>query len=191
MKRFLLFALPLLFALFALFHLGLEVAGFEPDLGPLVGRRVGGLGLPAAWVLATWALEALALAALYLLIAGPGVARFSSGLLAGWIAWVFRGPLLVITAVGYGGLAHGPWWRLSLRWLVLYTVAGALLGALGGLLRRRAPAPVRPPAVEWERAAPPPAQSRPVEPNPPAPRADGDSSAASSHSTDSTRATTS
>ncbi|HEX6202496.1 MAG TPA: hypothetical protein VF100_05790, partial [Thermoanaerobaculia bacterium] len=155
MKRFLLFALPVLFALFALFHLGLEMAGYEPELGRLIGRRAGGPGLPAAWALATWALEALALAALYLLIVGPGVARFSSGLLAAWIAWVFRGPLLVITAVGYGGLAHGPWWQLSLRWLVLYTVAGALLGALGGLL----PRPV-----------PPPDQARPVEPNPPAPR---------------------
>lgn len=189
MKRFLLFALPLLFALFALFHLGLEVAGFEPELGRLIGRRAGDLGLPAGWALATWALEALALVALYLLIVGPGAARFSTGLLAGWIAWVFRGPLLVITAVGYGGLSHGPWWQLSLRWLVLYTMAGGLLGALGGLLLRPAPAarsrPVEP------APAPPPAQARPVEPNPPSPRSLDDSSSASSQATDSTRATTS
>lgn len=136
MKRFLVLALPLLLVLFALFHLGLEVAGYEPELGPLVGWRAGSYGLPGGWVLATWALEALGLTALYLLIAGPGAPRFASGLLAGWIAWVFRGPLLVITAVGYGGMAHAPWWRLSLRWLVLYTLAGALLGVLGGRLRR-------------------------------------------------------
>ena len=179
MKRFLLFALPLLFALFALFHLGLEVAGFEPDLGPLVRR--GGFGLPAGWVVATWALEALALSALYLLIVGPGVARFSSGVLAGWIAWVFRGPLLVITATGFGGLSSAPWWRLSLRWLVLYTLAGALLGALGGLLRRESV--VETPAAD--------AHFRPVEPNPPPPRSLDESSSASSHSTASTGATTS
>jgi hypothetical protein len=136
LKRFLVLALPLLLVLFALFHLGLEVAGYEPELGPLVGWRAGSYGLPGGWVLATWALEALGLAALYLLIVGPGAPRFASGLLAGWIAWVFRGPLLVITAVGYGGMAHAPWWRLSLRWLLLYTLAGALLGALGGRLRR-------------------------------------------------------
>jgi hypothetical protein len=148
LKRFLLFALPLLLVLFALFHLGLEVAGYEPELGPLVGWRAGGFGLPGGWVLATWALEALALSALYLLIVGAGAPRFANGLLAGWIAWVFRGPLLVITAVGYGGLPHAPWWRLSLRWLLLYTLAGIVLGALGGLLRRPAAAPVDAPTVE-------------------------------------------
>jgi hypothetical protein len=175
LKRFVLLALPLLLALFALFNVGLELAGYEPELGPLVGRPAGGFGLPGGWVIATWGIESIALSALYLLIVGPAVPRFSSGLLAGWIAWVFRGPLLVITAVGYGGLAHGPWWRLSLRWLVLYTLAGALLGALGSLLGR--------PAT--------PAHSRPVDPKPPAPRGLGDSSPPSSHSTASTRATTS
>ena len=168
MKRFLLFALPLLLVLFALFNLGLELAGYEPELGPLVGWRAGTFGLPGGWVLATWALEALALSALYLLIVGPGPPRFASGLLAGWIAWVFRGPLLVITAVGYGGMPHAPWWRLSLRWLLLYTLAGVVLGALGRLLRRQVAVPPaaepssagtgrtadRPlPAAPWEPAA--------------------------------------
>jgi hypothetical protein len=150
LQRFLLFALPLLLVLFALFNVGLEVAGYEPELGALVGWRAGTFGLPAAWMVATWALEALALSALYLLIVGPGGPRFASGLLAGWIAWVFRGPLLVITAVGYGGMAHAPWWRLSLRWLLLYTLAGVLLGALGGLLRRPAAARGEPRAERVE-----------------------------------------
>lgn len=190
MKRFLFAALPLLFALFALFHLGLEIAGFEPELGRVVGRPGGAFGLPGAWILATWALEALALAALYLLVVGSATARLSSGLLAAWIAWVFRGPLLVITATGFGGLSAAPWWRLSLRWFVLYSLAGLLLGVLGALLLRRAPAPrpaAQSPAVPPP-AAPPPT---PVEPKPPPPRSLDDSSSASSHSTDSTRATTS
>jgi hypothetical protein len=189
LKRFLFAALPLLFALFALFHLGLEIAGYEPELGRLVGGR-DGLGLPGGWIVAAWALEALALAALYLLVVGSAPARLSSGLLAAWIAWVFRGPLLVITATGFGGLSAAPWWRLSLRWFVLYSLAGLLLGVLGTLLLRRAPAP----RAAAQSPAPPPTSApppTPVEPNPPAPRSLDDSSSASSHSTASTRATTS
>lgn len=143
MKRFLLFALPLLLVLFALFSLALELAGFEPELGPLIGWRTGTFGLAGGWVVATWALEALALSAIYLLATGPGVPRFSTGLLAAWIAWVFRGPLLVVTAVGFGGLPPAPWWRLTLRWFVLYTLAGVLLGWLGR--RMRTPPPAGPP----------------------------------------------
>ncbi|HEX2165276.1 MAG TPA: hypothetical protein VHM02_15125 [Thermoanaerobaculia bacterium] len=147
MKRFLLFALPLLLVLFALFSLLLELAGFEPELGPLIGWRAGSYGLPGGWVLATWALESLALAALYLLVERPTAPRFSTGVLVGWIAWVFRGPLLVITAVGFGDLPAAPWWRLTLRWFVLYTLAGLLLGGLGTLLRAPAerPGPSLPP----------------------------------------------
>jgi hypothetical protein len=166
LTRFLLFALTLLLVLVALFNLGLELVGLEPDLGPLVGWHGGDGGLPGAWVLATWALESLALAALFLLVDARGGSRLLSGLLTGWIAWVFRGPLLVMTAVGYGGLPHAPWWGLTGRWLILYTLAGILLAAVatlvhlpraeagdgGGPSRRGEPAsqagePATPPAV--------------------------------------------
>lgn len=135
LKRFLLSACPLLFLLFVLFHLGIELAGFTPDLGRILGSGSGRSGLPPAWILGTWVLEVLGLSALYLLVTGPGVPRFSTGLLAAWIAWLFRGPLLVITAVGFGRLPPEPWWRLTLRWFLLYTLAGLVLGFLGSRLR--------------------------------------------------------
>ena len=134
MTRFLLFAFTSLLILTALFNLGVELAGGEPELGPLVGWQEGDRGLPGAWILASWALEALALTALFQLAVGSsgegGAHLWLGGLLAGWIAWVFRGPLLVLAAVSFGGLPGGPWWSLSLRWFVLYTLAGLTLAAV-------------------------------------------------------------
>jgi len=157
LTRFLLFALALLLILIALFNLGLEVVGLQPDLGPLVGWHGGDRGLPGVAVLATWALEALALAALFLLVDGRGGSRLLNGLLSGWIAWVFRGPLLVMTAVGYGGQPRAPWWGLTRRWFVLYTLAGALLALVAALVRlprggdEAVPGTAAPPAPHRER----------------------------------------
>ncbi|HBL29899.1 MAG TPA: hypothetical protein DD490_23930 [Acidobacteria bacterium] len=126
MRRFLLFSIPLLILAMALFRFGLEAIGRAPD--PLALAPNGGHELPSWVVLATWALEALALSALYLLIYGRSGARWTSGLLAGWIAWVFRGPLLVITVVGVAGLPAAAWWGMTVGWLVLYSFCGLLLG---------------------------------------------------------------
>lgn len=136
MTRFLVFAFTLLLVLFALFNLGVELAGLQTDLGPLVGWQEGRQGLPGAYVLGTWALEALALATLFLLVHSRGGSPWFDGLLSGWIAWVFRGPLLVMTAVGFAGEAPGPWWRLTSRWFVLYTLSGLLLAAVARLVTR-------------------------------------------------------
>lgn len=141
MGRFLLFSLPLLLLLIAVFNLVLEVIGQAPDLGPLVGWHASVWGLPGAYVLGTWALEAVALTALYLLVDARGGWAWVNGLATGWIAWVFRGPLLVMTASGAGGL-HDAWWSLASRWLILYTLAGLLLAfcaRLGGLRAGTAP----------------------------------------------------
>jgi len=126
LRRFLLFALPLLILAMALFRFALEALGRAPD--PVALAPAGGRELPAWVALATWALEALALSALYLLVYARGGGRWSSGLLAGWIAWVFRGPLLVITVVGLAGLPAAAWWNLTVGWLVLYSFCGLLLG---------------------------------------------------------------
>jgi hypothetical protein len=128
----------------ALQRFALEALGIAPMLpGPArsgAGSAAAALGgvLPAWAVAGAWCLEALGLTALFLLIHGRGAGAGAgsgagtgwwNGLLAGWIAWVFRGPLLVIS-VAEVGLSPGPWWSAALSWLALYTVCGLLLGAL-------------------------------------------------------------
>lgn len=131
MRRFLFFAIPLLILTMGLFQFAQEALGLQLD--PRQLSPSGGIELPAWVQLATWGLEALGLASLYLLIHG-GSGREGggciTGLLAGWIAWVFRGPLLVVTVVGFTGLAPGPWWTLAFSWWILYSLCGLLLGGV-------------------------------------------------------------
>lgn len=126
LRKFLIFSIPLLILAMALFHFVLEVLGRAPD--PAALSPLGGRALPGWVALATWALEALSLSALFLLIYSRSGVRWSAGLLTGWIAWVFRGPLLVVTVVGLAGLPAAPWWSLAFGWLILYTFCGLLLG---------------------------------------------------------------
>lgn len=106
-----------------------------PD--PAALSRPGVPDLPQWVMLATWTLEAVGLAALFLLIQGRG-GRWIAGLLTGWIAWVFRGPLLVVTVAGLAGLPPGPWWSMVLSWWVLYTLCGLLLGGVAAAAGLRA-----------------------------------------------------
>jgi hypothetical protein len=133
LRRFLIFALPLLVLTMGLFHFALETLRLAPDPAALSGLRVA--SLPGWVVLATWILEAVGLAALYLLILGRGGSRWAAGLLAGWIAWVFRGPLLVVTVVGLAGLPPRPWWGLAFSWWILYTLCGLVLGVAASAAR--------------------------------------------------------
>jgi hypothetical protein len=128
MKRFLFLALPLLLLAMALFRFAQEAFGMAPD--PVLLSPSAPAQLPGWVALATWGLESIGLAALFLMIQGRGGSRLVSGLLAGWIAWVFRGPLLVVTVVSLAGLAPGPWWALVFSWWVLYTICGLLLGVV-------------------------------------------------------------
>jgi hypothetical protein len=135
LRRFLIFSIPLLILAMALFQFALEALGRAPDPSALAPS--GGHDLPGWVALATWALEALSLSVLFLLIYGRSGQRMLSGLLTGWIAWVFRGPLLVVTAVGLAGLPAAPWWGMTFGWWILYTLCGLLLGgaaAAAGLL---------------------------------------------------------
>lgn len=166
MRRFLLFSIPLLIVTMGLFQFALEMFHLQVDPGSLA--RNGGVDLPN-WVrLATWALEALALSTLFVLVHGRGWGGVS-GLLTGWIAWVFRGPLLVVTVAGHAGLSPAPWWALAFRWWVLYSLCGLLLGVIASLTHLgqevEAP-PVSREAVQWM----PPEPVHPVErPEPPPP----------------------
>jgi hypothetical protein len=147
LRRFLFFSLPLLLLTMAVFQFALEA--FHQTITP-----AGALpGLPGWVVLGTWFLESLGLCCLYLLIHGAGGGgRFWNGLVTGWIAWVFRGPLLVISVVTLGGLPPAPWWALTFRWWFLYTGCGLLLGAVAGVAELPGTAAVEIPAP----AAPPP-----------------------------------
>lgn len=128
LRRFLFFSLPLLLLTMAVFQFALEA--FHQTITP-AGALVG---QPGWVVLGTWFLESLGLCCLYLLIHGAGGGgRFWNGLVTGWIAWVFRGPLLVISVVTLGGLPPTPWWALTFRWWLLYTGCGLLLGAVAGV----------------------------------------------------------
>jgi hypothetical protein len=132
LRRFLIFALPLLVLTMGLFHFALETLRLAPDPAVLSHSEVA--SLPGWVVLATWILEAVGLAALYLLILRGG-SRWMTGLLAGWIAWVFRGPLLVVTVVGLAGLPPRPWWGMAFSWWILYTLCGLVLGAAAAAAR--------------------------------------------------------
>jgi hypothetical protein len=127
LRRFLIFSLPLLILTMALFHFALEALDRAPS--PSALSRLGVRELPSYVLLGSWVLESMGLAALYLLIHGRS-GRMVSGLLAGWIAWIFRGPLLVVAVVGLGGLPAGPWWSLAFSWWILYSLCGLLLGGV-------------------------------------------------------------
>jgi len=130
LRRFILLALPLLLLAIAVFHFALEALGLADGQGLAIRLGTAPMGALPAWALAgTWVLEAVALTALFLLVQVREV-WWLDGLLAGWIAWVFRGPLLVVTLVAAAGVRPGPWWTLCLDWLVLYSLCGLLLGAL-------------------------------------------------------------
>jgi len=142
--RFILQAVPILVLFLAVF--GFVVGSL--DFGPagqitVVGPRMA----PARIVLATWLLEAFGLIVLFLLIEGRSRLWWLDGLLTGWVAWIFRGPLLVVTIVVAAGRAQQPWWRLALGWWVLYTVCGFTLALLRHAQRRK-------PAVQEATIAP-------------------------------------
>lgn len=129
LSRFVALALPLLMLLLALFgtlvvRLDL-VPGDAVRLALFDHRQV-----PAAIALGAWLLEAAALLGLFLLVEGRSGSRLLDGLLCGWIAWTFRGPLLVVTMTVAAGQPRAPWWRLALGWWLLYTFCGLTLGWL-------------------------------------------------------------
>ncbi len=79
---------------------------------------------------ASWMLEAIGLVTLFLLLRSGERSRLADGLAAAWIAWIFRGPAVVLIVVGAANLPQQPWWRLSLGWLGLYTALGVALALI-------------------------------------------------------------
>lgn len=128
MARFVFFALPLLLLLFGLAAFAADALGWSAT------------GMPAAtalWrepvsgrlLLSLWALEAVGLVVLYLLVQARGDGGWIlDGLATGGIAWLFRGPLLVLTVTAVAQFGREPWWTISLQRLVTYLAGGLLLG---------------------------------------------------------------
>lgn len=134
MIRFLILAFTLVVLTMAVFAFALDSLDLLPH-----SREVDfGLGrgqMPPSTVLATWALEAVALMALFLLIQGRAGAWWLDGLATAWLAWVFRGPLLVLAVAGAAQLPPGPWWQMALRWWFLYSLCGLVVAGVARKVR--------------------------------------------------------
>jgi hypothetical protein len=129
MARFLLLAFTLLLLTMAVFAFALDTFGLLPS-SPQVDFGLGRAQMPVGTVLGTWVLEAVGLIAFYLLVEGRSSAWWLDGLAIGWLAWVFRGPLLVVTVVGAARLPPDPWWAMTLSWLALYSLCGLVVAAV-------------------------------------------------------------
>ncbi len=131
MLRFIAYAVPLLILLLALFGFTVELLDAEPRSGSVIRLALFEQPrVPGQLVLGTWLVEASGLIALFLLAQGRFGAWWLDGLVAGWVAWVFRGPLLVITIVVAARQPQDPWWKLAFGWWVLYSVCGLSLAIL-------------------------------------------------------------
>lgn len=131
MIRFITYAFPLLLLLLALFGFTVEILDLEPRSGAVVRLALFEQPkVPAAVVLGSWIMEACGLLALFLLAQGRCGTWWLDGLVAGWLAWVFRGPLLVLTVVVAARQPQQPWWDISLGWWILYSICGLSLAFL-------------------------------------------------------------
>ena len=128
LTRFLILVVPLLLVLFALHAFIMVGMGWGPDTGPLARFGLSpDPNPPMELLLGGWLLESLGLTALFLLIQGRSGSALLDGLATGWVAWIFRGPVLVLTLERWSRLPRDPWWPLAQRWLVLYTICGLTL----------------------------------------------------------------
>jgi hypothetical protein len=131
LPRFITYALPLLILLLALFGFTVEILDAEPRPGSVLRLALSDAAqVPAGVVLGSWLMEACGLLALYLLARKRFGAWWVDGLVAGSLAWVFRGPLLVITLTVAVRQSQDAWWTLVFGWWVLYCICGLALALL-------------------------------------------------------------
>lgn len=137
MFRFFIRAVPLIVLLLCLFSLAI------PFLDPGRASPLSVLTVteaPMRALVGMWLLEAFGLIGIFLLVEGRSRLWWFDALLASWVAWIFRGPLLVVTLVLAAGEPQAPWFQLIVAWWVLYSICGL---ALGALVRFQAAAEVR------------------------------------------------
>ena len=130
LTRFLALAIPLALLVFALGGMLFAALGLAPDVGPLAARGIARPeGLPWTVDLAARALEAAGIVALTLLLSGRMANWVLDGLTVGLVAWLFRGPLLVLGVASLTRIPVAPFWQLARGALVLDLVAGLVLAA--------------------------------------------------------------
>ena len=127
--RFLVLALPVALLILALAPVAAELVRAGVDDAPLAARGIA-RPLPLDATTRTLALvfEAFALVALYLLVEGRTASRLVDGVVAGFAAWIFRGPLLVLTVSALTRLPLAPFWQTARIALVALPLAGAAIG---------------------------------------------------------------
>jgi hypothetical protein len=146
LSRFLALAIPLALLILALGGSLLEAAGWGPDLSPLAARGVARPdGAPLRLALASALLEATALVALTLLLAGRTARWWSDGLACGLVAWIFRGPLLVLAVAALTRLPVAPFATLARGALALDLAAALALAALARATLAAPESPSAPP----------------------------------------------
>jgi hypothetical protein len=127
--RFLALALPAALLILAVAGPIAAALGVGVDTEALAARGVGRPGgLDAGHLVAVLGFEATALTALYLLVEGKTRSRLLDGLLTGFAAWLFRGPLLVVTVGALTRLPTEPFWQAARIDLVALPVAGLAVG---------------------------------------------------------------
>ncbi len=146
MLRFVLLAVPLAVLVLALAAVGADLAGLGPDPTPLEARGVARPeALPRTHAAAALLFEGVALVALFLLLEGRSGSWWLDGVACGLAAWLFRGPLLVLTVAALTRLPTEPFWQVARLALVAEPAAGLAIAALARAGRqRRPPGPAAP-----------------------------------------------
>jgi hypothetical protein len=138
LSRFVALAIPLALLVLSLGAALLDAAGLGPELAPLAARGVARPdGAPLRLALAARLLEATALTALTLLLFRRTAHWWSDALACGLVAWIFRGPLLVLAVASLTRLPTAPFGELARGALALDLLTALLLAALA---RRTLPA---------------------------------------------------
>ena len=132
--RFLALAIPTALVVLVAIDAASAALGFGPDLQPLAARAVARVEpLSPALQAAIAGFEALALVALYLLVAGRSGSLVLDGLAAGVAAWLFRGPLVVATVALMTRLPTAPFWQAARLELLSLPAAGLAIGCVARL----------------------------------------------------------
>jgi hypothetical protein len=128
--RFVLLALLVGMLLSACAELALEAIGLTGGAAELARVGLAPGALPGHLRLGAWLLDAAAMTVLVLLLTGRTGRWWLEGLAAGLLAWIYRGPLTVLSALATARLPLEPFWRAARASLIVLPLLGLALAAL-------------------------------------------------------------